>query len=322
MVTVSEVKVEHSNGTYAKVIADSISQAGHRLTTFEVRFHRFVLAEFNTHRLFSRNSASSRAIPVGKNLDEVYFNTAIPVEWRSEKSGMQGGDLLSEEDAKQAEAIWIKASVDAGLRAEELMDLGVHKSIVNRLLEPFMWHTVIVTATAWDNFFAQRVSPLAQPEIKAAARMMLDAYEASDPRLVYDTEYHRPYITPEDEDAVNDKYADSDGMVSWENDLKVTDELNRISVARCARVSYLTHDGKRDLQADLDLYDRLVSADPMHASPLEHVATPDPRNAQSESIPVGEGRSQSRLLPRIGNFVGWRQLRYDVEVEKGLNSYG
>lgn len=272
----------------ARVVADSISERGHRLTTIEVTFHRFVLAEFNTHRVFSRNSASSRAIPFPKQLQRVRDNPAIPVEWRAEQKGMQGGDLLEPDAAAEAERHWLVARNMATAAAEQLASQGAHKSIVNRLLEPFMWHTVIVTATEWDGFWHQRVSPLAQPEIRVAAEAMKAAYDASAPVELQDDDWHLPYLRDED-------YGDAEGDL---------DLLRKVSVARCARVSYLTHDGTRSLEKDLELYERLVSADPMHASPLEHVATP----SNPETDPLGP----------LGNFVGWRQLRHLVEFGRAL----
>lgn len=290
--------------TYAKVIEDSVSPEGRRLTTFEVRVHRFVLAELNTHRTLSRNSASSRAIPFRKQVERVLEDPAMPVVWASEKKGMQGGEELDTIAQERAARQWVRASTSAVNHAKKEADLGLHKSLVNRLLEPFMWHTVICTATAWDNFFRQRVSPLAQPEIRVAAEMMLDAYKQSIPEELEPGDWHLPYIGAED----------------WEwalrQDEPTVDLLKRVSVARCARVSYLTHEGVREPKADLDLYDRLVSADPMHASPLEHVATPDVWNEHQVEV---EGMTLT--LPKVGNFLGWRQHRIEVETKKGYQSY-
>lgn len=262
----------------ARVIADSISEHGERLTTFEVQLHRFVLAEFNTHRAFSRNSASSRAIPVRREIDRVRTAPAYPLEWPAEQRGMQGGAALSGPDQAAAISQWDearKAAIDA---AERLQALGVHKSVTNRLLEPFMWQTIIVSATDWDGFFSQRCSPLAQPEIRAAAEAMRVGYHASTPLGVSADEWHLPYLQADES-----------------LDLDVA---KRVAAARCARVSYLTHDGRRDLAADLELYDRLVTANPPHASPLEHVARP--RRPDE---------------PARGNFRGWTQLRHLVLTE-------
>lgn len=271
----------------AKVIEDSVTEWGARLTTIEVTFHRFVLAEFNTHRVFSRNSASSRAIPFRRQIERVSQTPAMPVEWRAEKKGMQGGDLIPVEDQELAIATWLAARDDAMKHATTLDDLNVHKSIKNRLLEPFMFHKVIVTATEWQGFWDQRVSPLAQPEIRVAAERMKVAYDASSPTLVKSGSWHLPYITDEDiAEAEHDYSLATPGEV-----------LRRVSVARCARVSYLTHDGQRSLDKDLSLYEKLTTADPMHASPLEHVATPNPEAP-------------------LGNFFGWSQLRHHVEFER------
>lgn len=270
----------------AKVIADSISRDGQRLTTLEVTFPRIILAEMNTHRQFSRNSASSRAIPFAKQVKRIETDPFYPLVWATEQSGMQGGEPLSDADTFFARQRWDFAARDAIRHAQVLADLGVHKSIVNRLIEPFAWHTAIISSTEWNNFFIQRCSPLAQPEMRVTAEAMRDALAASTPRPVLAGDWHMPYVDSDDYLAV----------AKMVNRATSVDELlRRVSTARCARVSYLTHDGKRDIQVDLDLYDKLVSASPPHLSPLEHVATPRIAN---EYV--------------YGNFDGWHQLRHLV----------
>ena len=288
--------------TYAKVIADSINGRGDRLVTFEVKFHRFVLAEFNTHRVFSRNSASSRAIPVEKQLRRIKDDPAIPLAWPAGQKGMQGGDALSAELREEVEKIWIEAAEDAVLFAEMLVDRGLHKSVTNRILEPFMWHTCVVSATSWENFFNQRCSPLAQPEIRAAAEMMMTAYHDSTPEHMTEGDWHLPYIQPEDRGVR--------GTLS---------KLIQISAARCARVSYLTQDGVRDQEEDLKLYQRLITADPAHFSPLEHVASPDLSNWHEVQSVLG--RDFTLILPKYGNFLGWQQLRMLAEADRQNQSF-
>lgn len=263
---------------HARVVADSVSQAGDRLTTIEVALHRFVLAELNTHRAFSRNSASSRAIPVHRIFERVAEQPAVPICWPAEQKGMQGGEEISLPNRLTARAQWLAARDASVYHAEQLLQAGVHKSVVNRLLEPFMATTVIVSATDWDGFWSQRCSPLAQPELRAAAVAMRTAYQQSEPVQLAAGAWHLPYIDDTDRAALPPRV------------------LRHVSAARCARVSYLTHDGRRDHNADRALFARLIEADPPHASPLEHVATPC-------TEPTG---------PCPGNFTGWHQLRHLV----------
>lgn len=274
--TAHQTKQQARTVPNATIIADSVSPSGVRLTTTEVTLHRFVLAELNTHRVFSRNSASSRAIPVRKQIDRVVNDPAVPVEFGANQRGMQAGEPLSGEAHDRALDAWLAARDRAVEAVQQLQELEVHKQVTNRLLEPFMWHTVIVTATEWDGFWEQRCSPLAQPEIRVAAEAMRAAYDASTPAEVGMGQWHMPYLR------------DDDGDLDQET-------AKQVSAARCARVSYLTHDGRRDIDKDLDLYERLVTARPPHWSPLEHVATP-----------AEEG------VVTLGNFRGWRQLRHAV----------
>lgn len=292
----------------AKVLADSVSSAGRRLTTIEATFPRFVLAEFNTHRVFSRNSASSRAIPIFKQLRRVLEHPYVPIEFGANQPGMQAGAPLEGGPRLAAEGEWLGARDDAVRRVlalvagpEELAAdedlpaalarieeiykgeerpaewLNVHKQVANRLLEPFMWHTVIVTATEWDNFFNLRCHNDAQPEIRRIATAMREARAGSQPAELGDDEWHLPLVGPEDREQVGS-----------------LEDLIKVSAGRCARVSYLTHAGKRDLSADIGLHDRLLESG--HMSPLEHPARPTDDEW-------------------CGNFRGWRSYRKDVRGE-------
>jgi thymidylate synthase ThyX len=274
----------------ARVLLDSVSPVGARVTTLEVVMHRFVLAEFNTHRAFSRNSASSRAIPARKMIERAVENPATPLYWGAEKRGMQSGIEVPVDRQMECIIAWESARIACADAAHDLIELGVHKSIVNRLLEPFLWHTVIVTAdpAGYQNFFEQRCSPLAQPEIRAAAEAMRRVYDDSVPTSLEYGEWHTPLLTPEDDERIPVE----------------THMMTRrcVSAARCARVSYLTHDGRRDVAEDLQLYDRLVTAEPPHWSPLEHVCRPR----------VDDPTSRADMFRR-GNLHGWVQLRHEVE---------
>lgn len=258
----------------ARVLLDSVAPNGVRLITLEVTFPRFVLAEFNTHRQFSRNSASSRAVPTAKLIERVEQEPVIPLEWGRNKAGMSASDVLADDEADAAAHAWLAARDDAVKHARELLELKVHKQELNRILEPFLWHTVIVTATEWANFFALRCAGNAQPEIRAAALRMRDATDASTPKSIADGQWHTPLIQAD------------------EADLDV-ETRKRISAARCARVSYLTHEGQRELARDLELYERLQSD--RHLSPFEHVATP----ASDAAFHA--------------NFRGWIQMRKEID---------
>jgi thymidylate synthase ThyX len=261
-------------GFAARVLADSVSPAGIRLTTLEVRFPRFILSEFNTHRVFSRNSASSRAVPTKKMIERVLENPAMPVEWGVNKAGMSASEILTEEQAELAKEEWLQARDSAVQHVRTLQEFNVHKQVINRVLEPFMWHTVIVTATEWTNFFNLRLAENAQPEIRVAARLMFDAKAASEPNSVALGEWHLPLVQ-------ND-----------ERSLPI-EALKKVSAARCARVSYLTHDGKRDIEKDIELCERLRHD--RHLSPFEHVASP-----------AGDSSFHA-------NFRGWIQMRKELE---------
>lgn len=254
-----------------KILADSWSTSGHRLTTFEVTFPRFILAEFNTHRMLSRNAASSRAIPINKRIEAIEKDPYIPEEWGSKKAGMQAGPPI--EDVAPLRRRWLYARDQAIDNARWLDESGVHKQLVNRLLEPFAWVTVVASATTWDNFFHLRTHPDAQPEFQIIAKMMQSAMRVSRPPTLQSYDWHLPYITPEEVEA-----EDRDYIV-----------LARMSSARCARVSYLTHDGKRDRDKDLELANRLFTSG--HMSPFEH-----PAMAQDKPYAAG-------------NFLGWTPYR-------------
>lgn len=265
----------------AKVLADSISSAGHRLTTLEVTFPRIVLAEFNTHRMFSRNSASSRAIPIEKMIRMVNEHPYIPTHWGKNQKGMQANEELSGAEQERARDRWLIARDHAVMNALALLEIGVHKQITNRGLETYMWHTVIVSGTEWSNWDHLRRHGDAHPEIKLAADLMFEARAASVPKELTSADWHLPLIFDED----------------YEQTIFVApaqiEKLKKISVARSARVSYLTHDGKRDLAIDVDMAETKLG---MHMSPWEHVARP-----MSES-------ERQRYLTRWGIFENGRRV--------------
>lgn len=305
----------------ATILLDSISPEGVRITTMEVVMHRFVLAEFNTHRVFSRNSASSRAIPYAKMRERVSNNLAYPVHWGGEKKGMQSGEELTRSDIISCKLFWESARVSATQHADKLVEKGLHKSIANRLLEPFMWHTVIVTSTFWDNFFAQRWHKDAQPEIRVAADAMLRAFNESCPKSLAIGEWHTPLIRDEDDhDIINLAH---DHVEQGLTTLSVNDQSielrKQISTARCARSSYLNHNGVRELAADFDLYQKLL--DGMHPSPFEHVASPCTHMAQVLRYEQDSDPEFDLKCRLWGNFYGWHQHRKVIPGENRTFDY-
>lgn len=276
----------------AKIVADSVGPNGVRLTTFVLTYPRFIHAEFMTHRTISRNASSSRAIPVKKQIQMVIDNPAIPLAFTKNKAGMQGGEELDESANAQAVKQWLEGRDAAVLIARNLEALEVHKQYANRVLEPYAHITVVATATDWANFFALRCHYMAQPEICQLAMQMLAAYEANEPDELKAGEWHLPFVTPENAKEAIDEY------FKKYPDAEFGEFALRMSVARCARVSYLNHEGKSPtLEEDLKLYDRLLGSEPIHASPAEH---------QAEAIPN---------LTRSGNFHGWIQYRKTLPGE-------
>lgn len=263
----------------ARVVADSTNVFLRRITTLELQYPRFIHAEFMTHRVFSRNAASSRAIPVAKMIEQVRNDPAMPIHWGKNQPGMQAQVQLTGEEELRAIGRWKLAAEAAANHAEVMLEIGLHKQVANRVLEPFQLMRTIVTSTEWDNFFHLRAHEDAQPEIHALAVAMRDAMEGSRPLQRLQGSWHLPYVTERERSMFN------------------PDLLPKLSTARCARVSYLTHDGQApDIDKDLDLFDRLVGAEPIHASPAEHQAYPAQR-ADHQS----------------GNLTGWVQHRKLIE---------
>ena len=291
----------------AKVICDSFNNQNNiRITTMELEYPRFIHSEFMTHRVFSRNASSSRAIPVAKVIRAVIDNPAMPIHWGKNQSGMQAHEELDDSHKKSAERLWLDARDCAVQLAKEMSEVGAHKQIVNRILEPFTHIRVIVTATNFANFFALRDHEDAQPEIRELARVMKAAMETSTPKSLGLGEWHLPYLDDEDLANINNHMAESSITRHEPNKWDVCMMACAVSAARCARVSYLTHDGERPtLQKDLELYRHLVNANPPHMSPCEHQATPDIHDAY-------EGWLRLALQ---ANFSGWVQFRHLIKDE-------
>lgn len=260
-----------------KMVKDSIYKK-QRICTLQLKYHRYIHGEFMTHRVFSRSASSSRAIPILKIISQVWNNPAIPVHWGKNISGMQAKSELSGIKLHLAKFLWKSASKFACIFAYLLYKVGLHKQIGNRILEPWQFINVIVTSTEWDNFFELRCHEDAQPEIQDLANKIKECITNSVPEKLQLDQWHLPYISEEEHNSYNVK------------------DLLKMSTARCARVSYMNHDGsKPNIDNDIKLHDRLVGSEPRHSSPAEHQATP------------------SRDSKFHKNFRGWIQYRNSFE---------
>jgi hypothetical protein len=239
----------------ATVILDSEHFNGGRLTTMELKIPTCVLAQFNTHRMFSRNAASMRAIPT-KRVIQATLSDPYEPEWLSNKPGMQGGEPIKH--PRLARFLWRAALRVAAVFVATLARLGLHKQVVNRLLSPWSYTKVLTTGTdeAWANFLALRAEPHADPALQYVARAAAFALVNSKPQKLALGEWHLPYWG-----ATSPRGAEHPKQGIFQ------------SVARCARVSYKTlgdTDTFSDLAKDRDLYGKLLESDPKHASPAEH----------------------------------------------------
>jgi hypothetical protein len=319
----------------ARVVADSTCN-GHRITSVEVTMPKYLVAELNTHRAFSRNSASSRAIPFKKMVESVKENPFIPIAWQKDHKGMQGSEYIEDDDElAMCEWDWMQAFDFAIQQAESLHDsLDVTKQICNRLLEPFMWTTVLITATEWENFFKQRCpkyhfepSGKDYRSRKEFVKQYNDTFFGShisiEMRVDYWSEFDWLKINKGQADIHMMKVAELIYDVITESEPSVLEkgywhipygneicesDLNRLikaSVGRCARASYITIGDESDYTTDklIKVHDKLLEANPIHASPLEHVAW----------AMTAEHLERN---PRSGNFTGWIQYREIIEEYK------
>jgi hypothetical protein len=289
-----------------QTIADSISPAGKRLTTMLLRYPRFVHAEFMTHRVFSRNASSSRAIPVEKMIQAVIDDPAMPIYWGMNQKGMQAAHELSIDQQREAMRVWLDGMQKAVNTAQMLNDLGLHKQIVNRVIEPWAHITVVVTATEWNNFLHLRDHPDAQPEIAELARQIKEELDTNQPVLLQPGQWHLPFIDVDVEYAVVERMLQV-GRITRDmpKPVEVYNVLIKMSTARCARTSYLTHDKLNPtIDGDLELFNRLVGSNPLHASPTEHQARPDIYCPEDRDLYSGWENPELH-----GNLSGWIQHR-------------
>ncbi len=311
----------------ARILADSIAPNGYRLTTWELCYWRAVHDELLTHREFSRNTASTRAIPTDKMIDSILNDPALPIVWGSNKPGMQPGAEIHPQQIELAKMLILEHRDCAIALARALQKLGLHKQIVGRYLQPFSFTTVIVSATSFSNFFGLRCDSMAQAEIRYIAHLMRAAYRESVPKAVEKGYWHLPMIEPE------------------ERNIYSQEQLRKMCVARCARVSYARHMDRRTVEEECKLHDDLVAAGhmscfehqaqamgpvPYSAAEIDHALSacdegecewckdPDKPSMEMEEAEMvnelGFDKLNNMLLCS-GNFKGWEQYRKMIQTE-------
>ena len=313
--------LQRDSNITAKIVADSVSESGQRITTFELEYNRFIHCELLTHRMLSKNCSSSRAIPIKKMLGFIDNNMAVPVYLGKNKSGMKATEEIEYKDF--ALDTWRRSFYHVEDSVNKLLDLGLHKQIANRLTEPYQMMKVVVTATEWDNFFNLRIDKDAQPELVLLADKMFNAMQDSTPKTLKAGQWHLPYVDSieSDEKPVvssrdNDQYyflTDNDGNNLGEIYLE---DAIKISVASCAAVSYRT-ENMTLAKAD-KIFDMLINAENLHSSPFEHVAMPmrfpEMKDIAMKKFVSGwdEGVTHMRRDGNMcsGNFTGWIQYRH------------
>lgn len=305
-----KVVVKGKGNIVVKIVADSINENGNRITTFELEYHRFIHSEIMTHRLFSRNAMSSRAVPVAKMIEQVRNNPATPIHWGKNQAGMQadvelnGVDKYGNNLAELLKVRWYEAAKMQASFAQEFSDHGLHKQIVNRLLEPFQMMKTVLTATEFDNFFWLRCDPDAQPEIQELANCMFEAMKQSKPEYIKEGQWHTPYVDhwKEGEDFGYMIYEDGKPKIINEEEAKA------ISASCCAQVSYRVLNNT--YEKAMDIYNKLASGRKVHASPFEHVAAP-----MSDSPSHDDGVTHRDNIGGYwsGNLKGWIQLRQTLD---------
>lgn len=289
----------------AEVLTHSIYEpTGIEAVTFKVHFPRIILAELNTHKMLSKNSSSSRAIPVEKMIESLRRDPYVPIHWGKNQKGMQADAELGYKTQAELESLWLSQMEDSIKTVEIMLDKGLHKQVANRLLEPWSHMTTVITGTQFNNLFGLREHKDAQPEFHALAKAMREAKEVSTPKSLTLGEWHLPYVDDCD-------WVQIAAELPYSEQLEL---LKKVSAARCARTSYQTFDGKRSTpEADLKLFEQLLVSQPVHASPAEHQCTPDIitgyRSTKNGTYPIW---SEPEMH---GNLVGMKQFRKQIPNE-------
>lgn len=292
-----------------EIVADSVNSFGDRLTSLVLTYPRIIHSEMMTHRMFSRNASSSRAVPVDKMIKAVRENTFCPFEFQKSHKGMQGSEYFTGIERQECINLWLESAELALQQAEKMKAKGISKQIINRILEPYQYYTVLITSSkeGWDNFFHLRCGNYdgfksrkeaskeflekgnintstwseldwlhlnkgqAEIHMMALAEEIYDAINESTPKQLESGQWHIPFEN-KIYPIVEKVFKDIPDNECWNGDFN--EKMIAISTAMAARTSYtIVGDEKEvDYSKMIELHDRLLSQDPPHSSPLEHCA--------------------------------------------------
>ena len=296
------MKFEHNSGLISvEIVKDSFNpEHESRITTTLLEYPRIIHSELMTHRVFSRNASSSRAIPVSKVIEQVRNNPAMPVRFGKNQAGMQ--DSGSIDNVFQAKSKWLFAAAAAADHAEEMLKLNLHKQVINRILEPYQFIRVCVTSSNWGNWFNLRNHPDADPTIHALAETMLKAMDESEPYRLMPGQWHVPFVTESVNTKSQEFFDEAGNEITLEQALK-------ISSSCAAQTSYRKLDSSLDKAEDV--YKKLIESKPCHASPVEHQAMAVDKldNPLDYFILDGITHIDRNGTPWSGNFHGFVQNR-------------
>lgn len=299
---------EGKEGISAKIILDSVNANGVRITTFELEYPRFIHSELMTHRMLSKNCASSRAIPFKKMMEKILTEPAMPVFWGANQAGMSAANELEGLQLAGAKESWIEAMKRAIEASVVLDSIGLHKQILNRVAEPWQRMKTVITGTEWANLLWLRDHDAAQPEFRELARCVAIEFEKSVPVLLLPGQWHLPYV-----EIAYDVITDEIGYFDSERRQISLETAQKLSSSCCAQVSYRKND--ESIEKAIDIYDKLVGMDRKHASPFEHLATPMPEFETRGLWPQGVTHWDRNGDFWSGNFRGFIQFRKLIDGE-------
>jgi hypothetical protein len=261
----SMLRIDGKNHISCTVVADSVC-SGSRMITLELEYPRFIHAELMTHRMLSKNAASSRAIPIKKMHETITEKTAMPVHWGKNQPGMSAKEEVSDLVKEASIGLWNSARDSMLHHSYVMSDMGIHKQIANRITEPFQMMKTVISGTEWANLIWLRHHADAQPEFFELTDCIVKCLEQSESILIVAGEWHTPYVH---------RFRDNKGVLQYldsTGEKLSKDDAIKVSSSCCAQVSYRKNDDS--LEKAKNIFARLIESEPIHASPIEHQATP------------------------------------------------